>query len=479
MAANLTNAQIMTMVGIAPAANRNAIIADLLSEGLDGLKYMTDEEVRDTCTSYAKRTDGPFPVVLTPVQKQRIKSLVLWAKDRDRVGQDLSFPATTSQAEFRSAISESLERDRRRRSQKKEGESYLDSTFNTKLKSASHWEKWLEELNITLCQIIGVRGVPLTYVIHDNDASNFDAGLPYDKAVTNGMTLTGEEFKQDARTVHKIILKNVHEDSDAYTYIKTLIRHRNGRRDMQALRERYSSDATKQAIINKAKNDLQNLCYKNERSFSFEKFSSKLQKAYDELEDNGRAVNNGDIVDGLWKRIQSADIQLYVASLKIEYQRSPRSYKLILQDIAAEVGNATPSGNNFGGGRGVSATYTKSGPCPKKGVHTSDGSVFIGTYGKDQWLSESVKPHHDEIREARSQNNGGQIQSRSQKRNINAVKREKKKLKKLKAQVAATKKVIASGDVDVADDATTSNTNKHDNAGDAFGGKRTKAKEKE
>ena len=119
MAANLTNAQIMTMVGIAPAANRNAIIADLLSEGLDGLKYMTDEEVRDTCTSYTKRTDGPFPVVLTPVQKQRIKSLVLWVKDSDRVGQDLSFPATTSQAEFRSAISESLERDRRRRSQKK------------------------------------------------------------------------------------------------------------------------------------------------------------------------------------------------------------------------------------------------------------------------------------------------------------------------------------------------------------------------
>ena len=308
MAANLTNAQIMTMVGIAPAANRNAIIADLLSEGLDGLKYMTDEEVRDTCTSYAKRTDGPFPVVLTPVQKQRIKSLVLWVKDRDRVGQDLSFPATTSQAEFRSAISESLERDRRRRSQKKEGESYLDSTFNTKLKSASQWEKWLEELNITLCQIIGVRGVPLTYVIRDNDAPNFDAGLPYDEAATNGMTLTGEEFKQDARTVHKIILKNVHEDSDAYTYIKTLIRHRNGRRDMQALRERYSSDATKQAIINKAKNDLQNLCYKNERSFSFEKFSSKLQKAYDELEDNGRAVNNGDIVDGFWKRNKSVDI---------------------------------------------------------------------------------------------------------------------------------------------------------------------------
>ena len=94
-------------------------------------------------------------------------------------------------------------------------------------------------------------------------------------------------------------------------------------------------------------------------------------------------------------------------------------------------------------------------------------------------MSELGKPHHDEIQDARSQNNGGQIQSRSQKRNINSVKREKKKLKKLKAQVAATKKVIASGNVDVADDATASNADKHDNAGDAFGGKRTKAKEKE
>ena len=362
--ASLTNIQIMNMIGVGPAANRNAIIADLLSEGLDGLKHMTDEEVRDTCASYAKRTDNPFPVILTPVQKQPIKSLVLWVKDQERVGEALAFPGTTTQEQFRTALAESLERERRRKDQKKEGESYLDSSFNTKLKSALQWEKWAEELNTNLCQIVGVRGVPLTYVIREEDVPTFDASQPYDEAVINAMTLTGQEFQQDARTVHKIIMKNVHEDSDAYTYIKTLIRHRNGRKDIKALRERYSSDATKQAIINKAKNDLQNLTYKNERSFSFEKFSSKLQKAYDELEDNGRAVNNMDIVDGLWKRIQATDIQLYVASLKVEYQRNPRSYKLILQDIAAEVGNITPSGNSFGGSREIAATYTKQGPVP-------------------------------------------------------------------------------------------------------------------
>ena len=476
--ATLSDVQIMTMIGVAPAAKRNAIINDFLSEGLDGLKRMTDEEVREACVSYAKRTDNPFPVVLTPVQKQRIKSLVLWVKDQDRIGQNLSFPGNTTQAMFRTALADALERDRRRRDQKKEGESYLDSTFNTKLKSASQWEKWTEELNTTLCQIVGVKGVPLTYVVREADQPNYDPTLSYDEAVINAVTLTGQEYQQDARTVHKIIMKNVHEDSDAYTYIKLLIRQRNGRMDIKALRERYSSEATKQAIINKAKNDLQNLCYKNERSFSFEKFSSKLQKAYDELEDNGRPVNNMDIVDGLWKRIQATDIQLYVASLKVEYQRNPRNYKLILQDIAAEVGNITPSGNSFGGQRGVSATYTKQGPCPKKGVHTADGSVYIGTYTRDQWLSDEVKPHHADIREARSKQPGGPPPSRSQKRRINAVKRTKNKLKKLKAQVAA---IENSNSQPAGADSATDKVPKvrFENAGDAFGGKRTKANGKE
>lgn len=242
----LTEAQIFSRIGVAPAAARNAIIADFLSEGLEGLVHMSDEDVRETCTSYAKRQDGAFPIILTPILKQRMRSLVMWVKDQHRIGQALEFPDATTQADLRNVLVESLERERRRKAQRKEGENYLDSTFNNKLKSAAQWQKWVEELNATLCQIIGVRGIPLNYVIRPDAAPAFDATMPYEEAVLQAVTLTGVEFTQDARTVHKIILKNVHEDSDAYTYVKPLVRHRNGRRDMLALRERYSSDATQQ-----------------------------------------------------------------------------------------------------------------------------------------------------------------------------------------------------------------------------------------
>ena len=46
--ATLTDVQIFTRIGIVPAAARNAIIADFLSEGLEGLVHMSDEDVRDT-----------------------------------------------------------------------------------------------------------------------------------------------------------------------------------------------------------------------------------------------------------------------------------------------------------------------------------------------------------------------------------------------------------------------------------------------
>ena len=76
-----TNIQILTWIGVNVAQQRNAIITDLLHDGLSGLEYMTKEEVKDTCSSYAKRTDAPFPIILTPITKQRIYSLALWMQD--------------------------------------------------------------------------------------------------------------------------------------------------------------------------------------------------------------------------------------------------------------------------------------------------------------------------------------------------------------------------------------------------------------
>ena len=473
----VNNTRILTWIGFTSAPVRNAIVEDFLEAGIAELQHMSDEDVNKMCDSYAKREDGPFPVICTSLQRQRIRSLVLWVKDTVRAGLELSFPDGTTRDEFVLAISASMAREKRRKEQKKIGESFLDTTFNTKLKTQSQWEKFMQELESTLGMIIGSNGVPLSYIIRTNEAAEYDEGLDFDEAVINAVGLEGEDFKIDARTVHQIILRNVHEDSDAYTYIKPLLRRRNGRLDIVALRQRYDNDATKQAIINMAKASLGQLRYKNERSFSFEKFSSKLQKAYDDLETNGRKVDNGDIVDDLWARIQNADIQMYISSLKVDYQRTPRSYQEILQDIAAEI--ASKSAISFSTTRNVSATYTRQGPCPKQGAHKDDGTLFIGNYTADAWRSDSVKPYHQEILNARSTDGGGSSgdganngghNSRSHKRRIKAIKRNKKKLHKLNQQIAAAKAQLKDTSATEAADSD------GDNAGNAFGGKNSKGR---
>ena len=475
----LSNVRIFTIIGIQPVAKRDAVIADFLSAGLEGLRHMTPEDVKDACNGYARRQDGEFPIQLTVLQRQRLKGLVLWVRDRDRVQQPLEFGDGTSAADLNAELAAALERDEMRREQKRAGESYLDHQFINKLKSQSQWDKFSEELEATLGMIVGSQGVTINYVIRKDEESNYDAELEYNEAAVLAVKVTGPKFKVDAKTVHQIILNNVAEDSDAYTYIKPLLKYRDGRKDIEALRERYDNDASRQAVINTAKATLENLRFKSERSFSFEKFSARLQKAYDDLENNGRKVHNGDIVDALWPRIQDSSLQTYVASLKVDYSKEERNYKVILRDIAAEVAKTKNHVTFAPGTRGVSVVYKRDGNCPKNGVHMPDGSLYIGNYTTEQWRSAAVRPHHKEILEARRKDAGGNGGKGDGKRQSSAIKNSRRKLKKLKAKIASVEAKVASlssnsgtkvKDSDESRDDASTNAN----AGDSFGGKRSR-----
>ena len=142
-------------------------------------------------------------------------------------------------------LNDSLVRERNRKSQKKVGESFHNADFNTKLKSQGHYEKFEEELQSTLSNIIGSKGVTLTYVIREDSVPHYDPEIPYDEKIINAMAMTRESYKNDGRLVHQIILRNVSEKSNTYTYIKPLLRYRDGRRDFLALKDRYSSNSSK------------------------------------------------------------------------------------------------------------------------------------------------------------------------------------------------------------------------------------------
>ena len=107
-----------------------------------------------------------------------------------------------------------------RREKKKVGKYFQDTTFNNNLKSQSKWEKFSEELEITMSMIIGVQCVPLNYVIRDDEALNFDATFTYEEAIIQAVTLTGSYFNIDTRTLHQPVCIIY---TDILTPITTLI----------------------------------------------------------------------------------------------------------------------------------------------------------------------------------------------------------------------------------------------------------------
>ena len=54
----------------------------LFGGNLEDVEHISDTDFKDTCARYVKRTNGPFPHILTPIHKQLLKSLVLWEKDQ-------------------------------------------------------------------------------------------------------------------------------------------------------------------------------------------------------------------------------------------------------------------------------------------------------------------------------------------------------------------------------------------------------------
>jgi hypothetical protein len=490
--AEVTVINMLTWMGVSVAGNRQVIIADLLPapEGIGNLKDETADGIKDACEAYSKRGPENQRFVVTRTTLKRITALMHWVKDRHRLAENTAFVAAdTTRASFILELEAAANRALYRKDQKKLGESMVNKDFQVQLKSRAQWERWSVDLETTLHSIIGTQGVPLSYIIRENDNPVLDGLATWETKAISGAPVIGVAFKQDAATAHRLIVNNISEDSDAYTYIKPMLRHEDGRRDIKALRARYLNTSTRQETINEANQVLDNLTYRNERSMTFEKFSSKLQNALNDLADCGRPVHDGDIVDKLWGRIQNSDLATYVAALKIEYTRNPRDYGEILQDIATQI-PSLPKHVSFRSKvseLGTNDGHTREGPCPDTGVKNKDGQLFIGNYVGNKWHSESVKPFHDDIRAARTEHGGagGNHPSRSDKKGANQISRNKRKVSQLQAKISELQTKVdearsedSPNDADQ-EDAGESEDDKSDNqAGTAFGGKSSMKKKK-
>ena len=139
----------------------------------------------------------------------------------------------------------------------------ITTAFQVQLETATQWDRWAIELESNLKMIIGAKGISLSYVIREDDDPNLADQETWEYKAMLTAPHKGNAYPQDKLTVHNIILRNITDGSDAFTYVKPYLKKDNGILDIQALMGRYENEAIHEQYINRSKRTLEKLTSRN------------------------------------------------------------------------------------------------------------------------------------------------------------------------------------------------------------------------
>ena len=147
----------------------NAQSAAIINDGVDSwesIKTLTTEDIDAMAKSFASRTAVGGQIIFGTNRTKFMKAIVHWAHDFYRV----SDPPTIvglNETTFKQALRTAESRDKIRTTLK---DNDIPSDANPgPLERESKWKEW-EEKFVNYCRLhLGASGIPLSYVIRDND----------------------------------------------------------------------------------------------------------------------------------------------------------------------------------------------------------------------------------------------------------------------------------------------------------------------
>jgi hypothetical protein len=156
-----------------------------------------------------------------------------------------------------------------------------------KCQTSFGWDNWqiafLNKLNATM----GAAKVPVDYIVRPDWDDHDELFLDDNETRRYQMLLTGENFKRDNKLVYQM-LKLVCIKSDAWTWIQSLDRAADGRKAWLALLGHYNGTGELNKRVERAKEELSRLHYKDEKVFPFEKYVTKLKENFYVLAGRGQ-----------------------------------------------------------------------------------------------------------------------------------------------------------------------------------------------
>lgn len=289
---------VLHMCGLRDIPSQTRLITFEGLEDIEDLAHYTDSELDTMADRNSKRSPAATRVQMGLARTKKLKAIKFW------VSKKLWENAACDLTELTEPLIAELIREMSMAKSDKDadGKLYYPDAFN-----ASDYKNWIKKVSNYLDSKKGKSGVPLSYVIRSADADPNDAPDEYTRMLW-AASFDTPQYRDDNREVYHLF-KDLLTKTDGATWFEK-VPDGDGRAAHLLLREHYVGEAHDMRRAASANAKLEALFWKSEASFPFEKYLTRMNEAFKELEDAGQPMYVQQKVQLLLRSIKCDDIQV-------------------------------------------------------------------------------------------------------------------------------------------------------------------------
>ena len=256
--------QMLYWCGFTNNGQRTTIFDDSLST-FDDIRMMSPKDITAMQRDFGGRaTVGRINFGVR--RTKRLTSMLYFVQDFYRVSETPTIVGLNNNT-FNTVLETALARADVRETLMDQSDTSVKQASPGPLMNERKWKEWETKFENYLSTIIGSNGVPLSYVIGDNDNPPADQSnlTNFTSRTITCAPLNGVHYEADRYTVFQQILSFT-TGQPSEDWIKSTRKYADGRRSMQALRDHFSGEGNASRNIAEAERLRENLHYKNERA---------------------------------------------------------------------------------------------------------------------------------------------------------------------------------------------------------------------
>jgi hypothetical protein len=290
----------------------NAGVSEMLCDEIGGILssmlHITTKEIKTLGDTIKDRFGGNTGFVYRLKQMKQVQAMVYWVNDCERVG-DRPTVVGHTQKSFIALLRTCKDRKKIREVQIERSESRAKEAMPSALKEGTDFLDWEDQLFSTLTLRYGAKGIPISYVIRENDEPERAGTFPnFNEECIARTPLSGPAFDQDNQDVH-FLIQNLIAKQPAETFVKPHRKKKSGRADMIALRNHYKGHGNKAKLKAEAVALKNTLHYKNEKALTFDTYLQCVQKMIHLFEQAEEPMTAPSQLDFMLDNIQDESLQ--------------------------------------------------------------------------------------------------------------------------------------------------------------------------